>query len=128
MPLAPPPPTRLQENDKSLRGSQKLTGDSLKIVLVTVFNFKLGCFCYECNCMAYTSTPVSRVENLASVLSCWLKIVHVVSIETMNGSKTGKTDVNRLIIKELEKTNDKCGMKTSEDCCIVSKCVCQCNG
>jgi hypothetical protein len=70
--------------------------------------------------MAYTSTPVSRVKKLVSVLSCWLKTVHGVSIETMNGSKTGKTEVNRLIIKELEKTNDHCGMKTSEDCCIVS--------
>ncbi len=36
-----------------------------KSCLAQVFNFKLSCFCYERKCMARTSTPTSRVENLA---------------------------------------------------------------
>ncbi len=46
------------------------------------FNFKLGCFGYECNCMPYKSTPMPRVENLATVLSCYLKFVHAKNVLT----------------------------------------------
>jgi hypothetical protein len=35
-----------------------------------VFNFKLGCFDYEHNCMAKTNMPTFKVENSAQVLSC----------------------------------------------------------
>jgi hypothetical protein len=45
-------------------GSTKANGREPKSCLVEIFNFKLGCFCYECNCMAYTSTLTSRVGNL----------------------------------------------------------------
>jgi len=49
----------------SVQRAPKLKGDNLKVVLDQVFNFKLGYFCNECNCMACTSTPTSRVENAA---------------------------------------------------------------
>jgi hypothetical protein len=41
-----------------------------------VFNFKLCCFCHECNYKACTSKTTSTVETLAHVLCCWLKYVH----------------------------------------------------
>ncbi len=47
-----------------------------KSCLGRVFNFKFGCLCAECNCMAYPSMPTSRVENSAQVSSCQLKFVH----------------------------------------------------
>jgi hypothetical protein len=48
-------------------GSAKANSRHLKSCLVQVFNFKLGCFCSECNCVAFTSTPTSRVENSAQI-------------------------------------------------------------
>jgi hypothetical protein len=47
---------------------KKVTGETLKVVFIV----KLGCFCYKCNCVAKTSTPASRVENSAQVMSCQL--------------------------------------------------------
>ncbi len=47
--------------------------------------------------------PCLELKSWPRFCPVGLRFVHVVSIETMNGSKTGKTDVNRLIIKELEK-------------------------
>ncbi len=46
-----------------LWGNVKAYGREPKSWLGQVFNFKLGCFCYKCNCMAHTSTPTSRVKN-----------------------------------------------------------------
>jgi len=36
-----------------------------KSCLGRVFNFNLGCFRYECNCVAYNNTPTPRAENSA---------------------------------------------------------------
>ncbi len=55
--------------------SSKANGRELRSCLGRVFKFKLSCFCYECNFMAYTSTPTPRVENSAQVLSYQLKFV-----------------------------------------------------
>jgi hypothetical protein len=33
-------------------GAKKLTEENLKVVGGEVFNFKFGCFCYECNSVA----------------------------------------------------------------------------
>ncbi len=55
---------------------RKLTGKKSKSSLDQNFNFKLGCFCYERNCMKHTTTHTSKVESLALVLSCQLKFVN----------------------------------------------------
>ncbi len=57
-------------------GSAKANGTQPKSCLVPVFNFKLGCLCYESNCEVLTNMPTFKVENSAQVLSCSLKFVH----------------------------------------------------
>ncbi len=59
-----------------LEGSTKANGREPKSCLGRIFNFKLGCLGSECNCMAYPSTPTSRVENSAQVSSCQFTFVH----------------------------------------------------
>jgi hypothetical protein len=55
----------------------KANGSETKSCLGRIFNSKLGYLYYECNSMAYTSTPTSRVEYSAQVLFCKLKLTHV---------------------------------------------------
>jgi hypothetical protein len=63
--------------------STKANGKQPESCLGRVYNFQLGCFCYECIGMAYTNTPTSSVENLAQVLSCYLSL----SMPTVTVSK-----------------------------------------
>jgi hypothetical protein len=53
-----------------LPGSAKANRREPKCCLGRVFNLNLGCFCYDRNCMAITSTLASKVENSAQILSC----------------------------------------------------------
>jgi hypothetical protein len=40
-------------------------GENLKIVRVEFLTLSQPVFCYECNCVVYTSMPKPRVENSA---------------------------------------------------------------
>jgi hypothetical protein len=51
-------------------GNTKANGREPKRSLGQVYNFKLGCFCCECNCTGLTSMATSRVENSVQVLYC----------------------------------------------------------
>ncbi len=59
----------------TLLGSAKAIGREPESCLGQVFNFKFGCLCYECDCMTYTWTLTSRVENSAQTLSCLSNLV-----------------------------------------------------
>jgi hypothetical protein len=56
--------------EQAFPGNTKENEREPKSCLSRGFNFKLGCFVIKCNCMAYTITVTSRVENSAQVLSC----------------------------------------------------------
>jgi len=58
-----------QSNQNVSKSNNIFNRGKLKSGLNQVFYFKLGCFCYECNCMAYTNTPTFRVENSEQILS-----------------------------------------------------------
>jgi hypothetical protein len=53
-------------------GRSKANRREPKSCLRQVFNFKLGHFCCECNCVAYTNTPTPRAENSAKGGACKL--------------------------------------------------------
>jgi hypothetical protein len=69
-------------------GSAKANGREPKSCLGRVFNFKFGCFYYECNCMVKTNTPTFKVENSAQILSCYLCLSMLLPGNTKGGSIT----------------------------------------
>jgi len=50
-----------------------------RLYFLTQSNFKLGCFCYGCNCIVCISTTTSRVENSAQGLARWIQCVSMSS-------------------------------------------------
>ncbi len=62
-----------------LPGIAEANWSESKFCLGRVFNFKYGCFRYECDYKACAIRPTSRVENSAQVSSCLLQFVYPVS-------------------------------------------------